>query len=164
MPVRLQVVCHEQLEHEQQQMRGQADEHGFVLDVFVHVHAALGAAPPNARTNDGTRNWKEGFVISCMEKDALWCHCCQPMLERCFLALTINWQCNATNEKAGQSYVPATAFQTHRGRKMLHHDHDKAPSNFKANSTENDKRQLNTRNLGALKSWKRLRKLTSPPG
>ncbi len=48
----LQVVGHEQLEHKEQQVGGQRDEHGLVLHVLVGVHARLRPSPPHDGSDD----------------------------------------------------------------------------------------------------------------
>ena len=52
----VEVVSHQQLEHQQQQMGGQTDQHGLVVDVFLGVQTVLWPTPPDVRTHQGTQD------------------------------------------------------------------------------------------------------------
>ena len=56
VPSRFEIVGGEQLEHQEKQVGGEADQHRLVLNVFLGVEAALRSAPPHVRPDYGTEN------------------------------------------------------------------------------------------------------------
>ena len=47
----VEIVGGEELEHEEQEVCGQADQHRLVLDVLLRVQPGLGSAPPDVRAD-----------------------------------------------------------------------------------------------------------------
>ena len=47
----VKIVSTEELEHEEEEVYGEADEHGLVLDVLLRVQPGLGTTPPDVRAN-----------------------------------------------------------------------------------------------------------------
>ena len=52
----IEVVSSEELEHEQQEVNCQADQHGLVLNIFFCIQPGLRPPPPHIRPNSCTSN------------------------------------------------------------------------------------------------------------
>lgn len=56
MSLRLQFVANQQLEHQENQMQGERDEHRFVMDISVSFQSRMRMSPPDVTAYGGTHD------------------------------------------------------------------------------------------------------------